>query len=480
MPGFFFGDDLFKDDDRYDASDKRFYGCAVALVTNNKDPEKMGRVKLRYPWLDAELESNWARCMQIMTGDGRGWWNIPEIDDEVIVSFEHGDPQFPYVIGHVWNGQDRPPKESMMNVDGKNDIRMYESRSGHRLVFDDDPGKAHARLVDRSGKNYIRLWNPENKVEVVASDGDHFYKAPAKRILIEAKNLVWLIRDSATVTAGTEHTVNVGENMAVQSGANTTITAGTSIDFNADAGMTQTSGAGQTMTSNLFTITGADSTNITTGGDLSFMSLILMKLGFGVFNTETPIFGLKTLIAQLTNGGAKMKTDAKIVTLDGLKITSKAATSALTAKLIVLVKAMKINLNVGGPPATVEKSAPGGVLESIRQKLAAFKTQLERLSSVINAAIGKLPSFLQAMAKKFLKDALLDLFSSFLPPAIAESLAALLSGEGLTGPLGDLLSGLEDTDYSGEFMEWMEGASSGGEADRLAPEGEGEETWGWE
>ena len=110
---FFFGDDLLDaDDDRFDELDRRFYGCCVGIVTNNKDPEQMGRVRVRFPWLDSATESNWARCMQIMTGDGRGWWNIPEIEDEVLVAFEHGDVHFPYVIGHVWNGKDRPPAES--------------------------------------------------------------------------------------------------------------------------------------------------------------------------------------------------------------------------------------------------------------------------------------------------------------------------------------------------------------------------------
>ena len=471
MSSFFFGDDLFESDDRYDPEDRRFYGCCVALVTNNRDPEKMGRVKLRYPWLDAELESNWARCMQIMTGDGRGWWNIPEIDDEVIVAFEHGDPQFPYVIGHVWNGQDRPPQESLMNADGANDVRMYQSRSGHRLVFDDS-GAAHARLVDRTGKNYLRFWNPQNKVEVVATDGDMFYKAPLKRILIEAKNLVINVKDSATVTAGTEHRVDVGENMVVQSGTNTSITAGTSITAKAEAGYAHTSDGGMFMRSSITTILGTDQVAVDTQGTLTFLSLLLMKVGVGVFNAKAPIFGVKTIIAQLTSAGARMNVSGKLATLDGLKITAKAMATSFTAKILVLIKAGEVLLNVPGPPVSKEGDAkqPGGLLESLRQKMAKIKTELERLSNVIASALAKLPPFLRKMVSDFLKDALLDFFGGFLPDSIAQSLASLLSGGGLTGPLADLFGGLEDTDFASEWASFSIVPPTPGEPPFLEPE----------
>jgi phage baseplate assembly protein gpV len=470
--GFFFGDDFFKDDDRYDADDRRFFGCCVALVTNNQDPEGMGRVKVRYPWLDDTTESHWARVMQIMTGGGRGWWNIPEVNDEVIVSFEQGDMQFPYIIGHVWNGKDRPPMESMQNTDGKNDIRMYESRSGHRLVFDDGAA-AHVRLVDRSGKNYIRLWNPQNKVEIVATDGDQFYKAPAKRILIEAKNLVVNVKDSMTSTAGTDYTVDVKENAVLQSGVNTSFTAGGSLELKADQGYKHQSGAGLTLKSNLLNVFGTEKTSVNTTGDLTFLSLILMKIGVGVFNAKAPIMGIKTLISQMTNSGPRMKVNAKIVTFDGLKIAATMLNNTLKAKQLVLIRAPKVNLNVGGPAKAPEKTtneAKGGALNGLRSAMAKLKTQLERLSNAIKAAIGKLPKFLQDMVSKFLKNALNDFFKGFLPAWLADPLATLLSGGGLTGVLGDLFGGLEDTDYDAEFAKFSSEEPAKGEEPTFEPE----------
>src|SRR5689334_12460780 len=93
----------------------RVYGVVVAIVTNRKDPEEMGRVKLRYPWLGENAEGYWARIATPMAGNERGIYFLPEVEDEVLVAFEHGDLRFPYVIGSLWNGRDKPP---VKNDDG--------------------------------------------------------------------------------------------------------------------------------------------------------------------------------------------------------------------------------------------------------------------------------------------------------------------------------------------------------------------------
>jgi uncharacterized protein involved in type VI secretion and phage assembly len=109
-------------------------GVAVALVTQNKDDDGLCRVKVRYPWHDKPRESYWARLAVPMAGDGRGVVMIPEIGDEVLVAFEREDLRFPYVLGALWSGKDRPP---IANDDGKNDKRIVKSRKKHQLLFDD-------------------------------------------------------------------------------------------------------------------------------------------------------------------------------------------------------------------------------------------------------------------------------------------------------------------------------------------------------
>ncbi|HET9525388.1 MAG TPA: phage baseplate assembly protein V [Pyrinomonadaceae bacterium] len=109
-------------------------GVAIAIVTQNDDDEQMCRVKVKFPWHDQPSESYWARLATPMAGDDRGLVLIPEVGDEVLVAFEREDLRFPYVLGALWNGQDKPP---VANDDGRNDKRILQSRKKHYLLFND-------------------------------------------------------------------------------------------------------------------------------------------------------------------------------------------------------------------------------------------------------------------------------------------------------------------------------------------------------
>jgi uncharacterized protein involved in type VI secretion and phage assembly len=109
-------------------------GVAIAVVTQNKDDDGLCRVKVRYPWHEKPHDSYWARLAMPMAGKERGFMTIPEVDDEVLVAFEREDLRFPYVLGALWNGKDKPPSP---NDDGKNDKRVFQSRKKHYLLFDD-------------------------------------------------------------------------------------------------------------------------------------------------------------------------------------------------------------------------------------------------------------------------------------------------------------------------------------------------------
>ncbi len=109
-------------------------GVAIGIVTQNNDPEGLGRVKVSYPWHDQSRESYWARLSAPMAGKDRGLVLIPEVGDEVLLAFERDDLRFPFVLGALWNGKEQPPAN---NDDGKNDKRLLKSRKGHSLLFDD-------------------------------------------------------------------------------------------------------------------------------------------------------------------------------------------------------------------------------------------------------------------------------------------------------------------------------------------------------
>lgn len=132
----------------------RVYGAVVGIVSNTGDPDGLGRVKVRFPWLKEDDESRWARLVSFMAGPDRGAVFRPEVDDEVLVLFEQGDMRFPYVIGAVWNGKDKPPSDKGDDTD--NHIRMIKSRSGHTIILDDSPGGEKITVTDKGG-NTLQL-----------------------------------------------------------------------------------------------------------------------------------------------------------------------------------------------------------------------------------------------------------------------------------------------------------------------------------
>jgi uncharacterized protein involved in type VI secretion and phage assembly len=127
----------------------------VGVVTSVDDPENRGRVKVRYPWLDGSersVQSDWARVVGPGAGDERGLCLMPEVDDEVLLAFEHGDMNAPYVIGGLWNGKDKPPEPPIQ--DKKVAKRTLKTRNGHTLCFSDETsgGKGSILLTTADGR----------------------------------------------------------------------------------------------------------------------------------------------------------------------------------------------------------------------------------------------------------------------------------------------------------------------------------------
>jgi uncharacterized protein involved in type VI secretion and phage assembly len=128
-------------------------GVAVGMVTDNKDPDQLARVRVHLPWQPNGDTSYWARLAVPMAGGERGTYFLPEVGDEVLVAAESGDPSHLYVLGVLWNQQDKPPTT---NADGKNHERLIRSRSGHELRFVDDEAAPEIDLSLADGKR-LRL-----------------------------------------------------------------------------------------------------------------------------------------------------------------------------------------------------------------------------------------------------------------------------------------------------------------------------------
>jgi uncharacterized protein involved in type VI secretion and phage assembly len=132
-------------------------GVVVGLVTNLKDPDDLGRVKVKYPWLGDNIESDWVRLSSPMAGSGRGFLFLPEINDEVLVAFEHGDVHHPYIVGALWSSTDKPFKKNSEAVgsDGKVNQRIIQTRAGHAILFDDKQGEEQISITSKSGHTVI-------------------------------------------------------------------------------------------------------------------------------------------------------------------------------------------------------------------------------------------------------------------------------------------------------------------------------------
>src|SRR5579872_1368435 len=120
----------------------RIYGVVIALVTDVNDPDGQGKVRVNYPWL-GESDGYWARVATLMAGRNRGSWYMPEVDDEVLVAFEHGDVAHPYIVGFLWNGRDKPPSSDPH-------LRLIRTVNGHEIAIYDPP-------VQSGDQGYIQI-----------------------------------------------------------------------------------------------------------------------------------------------------------------------------------------------------------------------------------------------------------------------------------------------------------------------------------
>ncbi len=148
------------------AGSKPIYGVVVGIVTNNEDPEKWGRVKLKFPWLSDIYESDWARLAQLGAGPNAGACFIPEVNDEVLVAFEFGDVERPYIVGSLHNGADKPVQGDGLFNRGKVKRTGFVSRKGHKFVFFEDSGKAGIALITSDGNIKIALDESKSEIRI--------------------------------------------------------------------------------------------------------------------------------------------------------------------------------------------------------------------------------------------------------------------------------------------------------------------------
>src|SRR3954452_23310424 len=179
----------------------RWYGVFPALVTDLKDPDGQGRVKVSLPWAPdtgGERYEAWARLATLMAGSGRGSWFVPDVDDEVLVGFEGGDPRRPYVLGGLWNGSDAPPES--MDGAGENDKKVIRSRNGVKVTLDDTDGSEQLILETPGGQKFT-LHDGPGSIAVEDANGNSI-KLESSGVTVNAASKVTITAGTAEISAG--------------------------------------------------------------------------------------------------------------------------------------------------------------------------------------------------------------------------------------------------------------------------------------
>ncbi|HKP51318.1 MAG TPA: phage baseplate assembly protein V [Chloroflexia bacterium] len=159
-------------------------GVVIALVKSVDDPSALGRIQVEFPWLSDRNQSAWAPLAVPLAGKKRGMYFLPEVGDEALVAFEHGDLAHPFIIGFLWNGVDKPPNEGI-----DHSVRRLWTVSGHIMDFDDRDGQ-EAITITTQGKQKIEMKDNTAAISIALKESGHHIdlKETEGTILIKTKN----------------------------------------------------------------------------------------------------------------------------------------------------------------------------------------------------------------------------------------------------------------------------------------------------
>lgn len=179
-----------------------------AKVTDNEDPSNLGRVRVQFDWqaqLDDAMKTPWLRMAQPYAGGGKGFSFIPEIGEEVMIDFEGGNAERPYVKGTLYNGVGDPDGKWLSNNNSSNQVKAIRTRNGHTIEIHDEGGDGYIRIYDNKKENYILTFSTDEKLIKLESTGN---------IELYAKNDIIMHADHDIVsTAGNDIQIDADHDM---------------------------------------------------------------------------------------------------------------------------------------------------------------------------------------------------------------------------------------------------------------------------
>ena len=204
----------------YSNSDVYPYATSCrARVTDNEDPMDLGRIRVQFDWqaqLDENMMTPWLRIAQPYAGGGKGFSFIPEIDEEVMVDFEGGNAERPYVKGTLYNGVGDPDPAWVPNGNSSNQIKAIRTRNGHTIEIHDEGNDGYIRIYDNEKENYILTFSTDQKLIKLESTGNIELYAQNDIIMQAGNDMKITVGNNRTLEVGSNDTIDIGKDQSIR------------------------------------------------------------------------------------------------------------------------------------------------------------------------------------------------------------------------------------------------------------------------
>lgn len=197
-----------------------------AKVTNTEDPKHLGRIRVQFDWqaqLDENMMTPWLRLSQPYAGGGKGFSFIPEIGEEVMIDFEGGNAERPFVKGTLFNGVEDPDGKWLP---GDNQVKAIRTRNGHTIEIWDEGQGGYIRIYDNKKENYILTFSTDEKLIKLESTGNIELYAKKDIIMHAGHDIKASADNDIFTTAGQNRTDKTGANKNSTVGKNHTESVG--------------------------------------------------------------------------------------------------------------------------------------------------------------------------------------------------------------------------------------------------------------
>lgn len=200
-----------------------------AKVMDNEDPMDLGRVRVQFDWqaqLDESMMTPWLRIAQPYAGGGKGFSFIPEIGEEVMIDFEGGNAERPYVKGTLYNGMGDPDPAWLPNSNSSNQIKAIRTRNGHTIEIHDEGNDGYIRIYDNEKENYILTFSTDQKLIKLESTGNIELYAQNDIIMQAGNDMRITVGNNRTLDVGSNDSIDVGKDQSIRVAENMTESVG--------------------------------------------------------------------------------------------------------------------------------------------------------------------------------------------------------------------------------------------------------------